>query len=211
MRNPEQIDASTVNQGFRALVAPASTCLTAACETPNCRAMIDGLMPAMKAARTAFVFPTLSAGTASSEAVGASEEAGFFSPAGRGTLSTAGLTSAGFIGALVTSGGNRPRCVASAVTAASSVSISPSPSRLSAPGRSFGNRYPTGAGGLIDSTSALGAIFRSAGALLAAAANKSGVGSFGRRSDMGADYAELAVPEQAAINRAWPIKRSSDF
>ena len=30
---------------------------TSACEIPNCRAILDGVMPALKAARTAFDFP----------------------------------------------------------------------------------------------------------------------------------------------------------
>src|SRR5690606_10027213 len=52
------------------------------------------------------------------------------------------------------------------------------PSRLSAPGRSFGNRY-VAEDGLSARPPARGAIFRSAGgvAMLVAAANKLGVGS----------------------------------
>jgi hypothetical protein len=37
--------------GFRSRPAEASTFLTAVWEIPNCRAIVDGLTPAMKAAR----------------------------------------------------------------------------------------------------------------------------------------------------------------
>jgi hypothetical protein len=51
-------------RGFAA--SEANAFLTSDCEIPNCRAMRDGVMPALKAARTAFSFPDVKAiGTAS--------------------------------------------------------------------------------------------------------------------------------------------------
>jgi hypothetical protein len=38
-------------------VSEANAFLTSDCEIPNCRAMRDGVMPALKVARTAFSFP----------------------------------------------------------------------------------------------------------------------------------------------------------
>jgi hypothetical protein len=35
----------------------ASAFRTSDCDKPNCRAICDGLMPALKTARTAFIFP----------------------------------------------------------------------------------------------------------------------------------------------------------
>jgi hypothetical protein len=37
--------------------SPANAFRTSDCEIPNCRAILDGVMPALKAARTAFSFP----------------------------------------------------------------------------------------------------------------------------------------------------------
>ena len=41
----------------RFAVSDANAFRTSDCEIPNCRAILDGLMPALKAARTAFNFP----------------------------------------------------------------------------------------------------------------------------------------------------------
>jgi len=45
---------SAMKQSYCPFVSAASTCLTVACEIPNCRAIADGLTPATKAERTAF-------------------------------------------------------------------------------------------------------------------------------------------------------------
>jgi hypothetical protein len=45
--------------GFKA--SDANAFLTSDCEIPNCRAIRDGVMPALKAARTAFSFPDVKA------------------------------------------------------------------------------------------------------------------------------------------------------
>lgn len=41
---------------FRLEASPASAFRTSDCEIPNCRAIRDGVIPALKAARTAFNF-----------------------------------------------------------------------------------------------------------------------------------------------------------
>ena len=71
------------NRGhLRPEATPASAFRTSDCEMPNCRAMRDGVIPALKAARTAFNFPLVSgSGTSSTRRLrGLSSEAGGFLP-----------------------------------------------------------------------------------------------------------------------------------
>ena len=130
--------ARTVKQSYRPFVSAASTCLTAACEIPNCRAIADGLTPATKAARTAFALAAVN--TLPLDALPGRGGAFLAVFPALAILSTRVALSIGS-GALavLASGGNRHRRFASSLTAASRVSISPSSSHLRAPGRSFGN------------------------------------------------------------------------
>ena len=102
----------------------ASAFLTSDCEIPNCLAIAAGLTPALKAARTAFSLPVVNEPAPSSAA--SWRRCGFASATG---FSFAGP------------GGRRPRRSASVVTAASSVSISTSSNRFSAPAKSFGKKW----------------------------------------------------------------------
>ena len=101
-------------------------CLTAACEIPNCLAMAEGFTPALNAARTAFVFPTANEGAALLARVCVERSNG-------------GSVSIGLAVVVLESSG-RPRRLASLVTVASSMSISLSSSRVSAPAKSVGKR-----------------------------------------------------------------------
>jgi hypothetical protein len=67
---------------FRLEASPASAFRTSDCEIPNCRAMRDGVIPALKAARTAFNFPLVNkSGTSSTRRLrGLSSNAGGFLP-----------------------------------------------------------------------------------------------------------------------------------
>jgi hypothetical protein len=101
----------------------ASAFLTSDCEIPNCRAIAEGLTPALKAARTAFSLPVVN------EPV----------PCLAGAWRGCGLASAvGFSFARL--GGSRPRRSASVVTAANRASISALSNRLSAPAMSLGKK-----------------------------------------------------------------------
>ena len=91
----------------------ASTFLTSDCEIRNCRAIVDGLTPALKAARTAFCWPEVSRELSSGWRV---------------------------FGAFPRLGRRRRRSV-SAVTAASSAPSSASSRCFSAPTKSFGRRW----------------------------------------------------------------------
>jgi hypothetical protein len=110
-------------QDFRSRPWAASAFLTSDCEIPNCRAIAEGLTPALNAATTALSLPVVNEPAPSSPGawlrcrlvLGAS-------------LSAAGL-------------GTRRRRSASAVTAASRVSISVSSKRFSAPARSSGKKW----------------------------------------------------------------------
>jgi hypothetical protein len=51
---------------FRLELSPASAFRTSDCESPNCRAIPDGEIPALKAARTAFNFPLVNGTVTSS-------------------------------------------------------------------------------------------------------------------------------------------------
>ena len=107
---------------FRSRPSLASAFLTSDCEIPNCRAIAEGLTPALKAARTAFNLPVVNEPAACS----------------------AGVASAvGFSFARL--GISRPRRSASVVTAASRASISALSSRFSAPARSWGKKWRGGA------------------------------------------------------------------
>jgi hypothetical protein len=97
---------------FRLEASPASAFRTSACEIPNCRAIRDGVTPALKAARTAFDFPLVSGSGASS------------------TRRFRGLSSK--------AGGFLPRRCCSAEATATNWSSSGSVSRLIAFGRSLG-------------------------------------------------------------------------
>ena len=97
----------------------ASAFLTSDCEIRNCRAIVDGLTPALKAARTAFCWPEVSRDSSSGWCV---------------------------FGAFPRVGRRRRRSV-SAVTAASSVPSSVSFRCSSTPTKSFGKRW-RGCGGL---------------------------------------------------------------
>jgi hypothetical protein len=59
---------SSAQYSHRFAVSDANALRTSDCEIPNCRAILDGVMPALKAARTAFNFPCVkgtAAGTSS--------------------------------------------------------------------------------------------------------------------------------------------------
>jgi hypothetical protein len=102
----------TLSLHFRLEAAPASAFRTSDCEIPNCRAIRDGVIPALNAARTAFNFPLVNeSGTSSNRRL-------------RKLSSKAG----GFL----------PRRCCSAKAAATNWSSSASVSRLIAFGRSLG-------------------------------------------------------------------------
>jgi hypothetical protein len=101
---------------YRFRISDTNALRTSDCEIPNCRAILDGVTPALKAARTAFNFPCVK-GTAA-------------------TTSTACLreTAASFF----------PRCFCSAMTADSNWSSSWSSSCLTAFGKSAGRTWRGG-------------------------------------------------------------------
>jgi hypothetical protein len=106
------------NRGhFRPEATPASAFRTSDCEIPNCRAIRDGVTPALKAARTAFNFPLVN---------------------GSGTCSTRRLR-----GLSSKSGGFLPRRCCSAEATATNWSSSASVSRFIAFGRSLGRMCRT--------------------------------------------------------------------
>ena len=144
---------------FRSSVA--STLLTSECEMPNCRAIAEGLTPALKAARTAFSLPVVNEPAAC--------------PAG--VASAVGFSFARL-------GGSRPRRSASVVTAASRASISALSSRFSAPARSWGKKWRGGEARL-PALALLCGTARGSGALaVGGAENRSGVVSAERRVGM---------------------------
>ena len=177
---------------------------------PNCRAIAEGLTPALKAARTAFSLPVVNEPAAC--------------PAG--VASAVGFSFARL-------GGSRPRRSASVVTAASRASISALSSRFSAPARSWGKKWRGGA--RLPALALLCGTARGSGALaVGGAENRSGVVSAGRRvgmtptmppaSDRGNGLAEMEdqgrarAPERATAARTgfrpssrrdqWPWLRS---
>jgi len=112
----------------RCRASEASTFRTSDREIPNSRAIRGGAIPALKAARTAFTWPLVSERTAT--CAGRPLEGSFlFRDLGVGSSDAARLD------------GSLPRRFASSSAAARSDASSPSSSRLSALGRSFGNRY----------------------------------------------------------------------
>jgi len=144
----------------------ASAFLTSECEIPNCRAIVEGLTPALKAARTAF---SLAVGKeAKRSSTGAWRGCGF---ALTGTFASIRL-------------GSRPRRSASAVIAASSASISLSSSRFSAPARFLGNRGGGGETRLLGLALLSETACGSGGFAVGRAENRSGVGSTDRRVGM---------------------------
>ena len=104
---------------FRLEASPASAFRTSDCEIPNCRAIRDGVIPALKAARTAFNFPLVSGSETSS------------------TRRLRGLSSK--------AGGFLPRRCCSAEATATNWSSSASVSRFIAFGRSLGRTCRTAA------------------------------------------------------------------
>ncbi len=111
----------------RCRASEVSTFRTSDCEIPNSRAIRGGAIPALKAARTAFTWPPVSERTA---CAGRPLEGSFlFRDLGVGPSDAARLD------------GSLPRRFASSSAAARSDASSPSSSRLSALGKSFGNRY----------------------------------------------------------------------
>ena len=112
----------------RCRASEASTFRTSDREIPNSRAIRGGAIPALKAARTAFTWPRVSGRTAA--CAGRPLEGSFlFRDLGVGPSDAARLD------------GSLSRRFASSSAAARSDASSPSSSRLSALGRSFGNRY----------------------------------------------------------------------
>jgi hypothetical protein len=151
---------------FRSRPSVESAFLTSDCEIPNCRAIAEGLTPALKAARTAFSLPVVSEPAPSS--AGARRRCGFASAV---DFSFAGP------------GGSRPRRSASVVTAASRVSISALSSRLSAPAKSLGRKWRCCGAWFSASGLPFGTAEGSA-AVIGGAENRSGVVSAGRRVGM---------------------------
>ena len=145
----------------------ASAFLTSDCEIPNCLAIADGLMPALKAARTAFSLPVVNEPAPSSAA--SWRRCGFASATG---FSFSGL------------GGSRPRRSASTLTAASSASISTSSNRFSAPAKSVGKKWRCCEAGLFGPALPLGTAEGPAAVTVGRAENRSGVVSAGRRVGM---------------------------
>jgi hypothetical protein len=145
----------------------ASAFLTSDWEIPNCLAIADGLTPALKAARTAFSLPVVNEPAPSSAAswrrCGFASATGFF---------FAGLD------------GRRPRRSASVVTAASSVSISTSSNRFSAPAKSFGKKWRCCEARLSGPALPFGPAEGPAAVTVGGAEKRSGVVSAGRRVGM---------------------------
>jgi hypothetical protein len=160
---------------------------------PNCRAIAEGLTPALKAARTAFSLPVVKPTPCS---VGAWR--------GCGLASAVGLPFARL-------GGSRPRRAASVVTAASKASISALSSRFGAPARSWGKKW-RGCESRLPALAFLFGTARGSGALaVGGAENRSGVVSAERwvgmmptmppASDRGNGLAEMG-PASRTTERA---------
>ena len=98
----------------------ASAFLTSDCEIPNCRAITEGLTPALNAARTALSLPVVNEPAPSSAAGRFEADASVFDAERVGI---------------------RPRRSASRATAVSRLSISVSSKRFSAPARSLGKKW----------------------------------------------------------------------
>jgi len=113
----------TIYAPFWLAVSEASTLRTSDWDMPNCRAILDGVMPALKDARTALTCPRVN------EIVVNSARRLSFDDDGR-SGSTGGLG--------LTFGGNLPRRFASSTDAVISRSNSVSVRCLTAVGRSFG-------------------------------------------------------------------------
>ncbi len=114
----------------RCRASEASTFRTSDCEIPNSRAILGGVIPALKAARTAFTWPRVSERTA---CAGRTLEDSFFFRDPLGVGSSLALAAR--------PDGSLPRRFASSSAATRSDASSTSSSRLSALGKSFGNRY----------------------------------------------------------------------
>jgi hypothetical protein len=115
----------------RCRASEASTFRTSECEIPNSRAIRGGAIPALKAARTAFTWPLVSESTATCAGRTLEDSFLFRDPLGVGSSNALAARPDGSL----------PRRLASSSAATRSDASSPSSSRLSALGRSFGNRY----------------------------------------------------------------------
>jgi hypothetical protein len=146
----------------RCRASEASTFRTSECEIPNSRAIRGGAIPALKAARTAFTWPLVSESTTTCAGRTLEDSVLFRDPLGVGSSDAARLD------------GSSPRRFASSSAAARSDASSPSSSRLSALGRSFGNRYRREDAAM--STAACGEEIWFAGSGADASENRSGVG-----------------------------------
>jgi hypothetical protein len=152
---------------FRSRPSVASAFLTSDCEIPNCRAIAEGLTPALKAARTAFSLPVVNEPAPSSARAWR----------GCGFASAVGFSFAGF-------SGSRPRRSASVVTAASRASISALSSRFSAPAKSLGKKWRGCEAELSGSALPCGTAGCSGAFAVGGAENRSGVVSADRRVGM---------------------------
>lgn len=133
--------------------------------------MVAGLTPAAKAARTAFALPTVNSGSGEGLFLALTARILLFRmPARPGSPCAVPV-------------GIRPRRLISLLTAVNRASISLSSSRLSAFGRSRGNKYRGASDDAISADGELGETFGSGSErpLVAVVANRSGVESVGSR------------------------------